>query len=219
MRTTRRALSIVLIALHLTMAAPVWFLIARIDLTGGSSGYHRAELVDQFIRHFSEWWLVGTHDSASWGWDMWDQQNQYVNIGETGGLAALVLFVTAICRQFAAIGTARKVVQGAKQEWLYWFLGAALFSHVVAFFGANYFDQSKVSWFMLLAMISAATASVSAPGPVQPASNSPESEARLAGVSFPSLGMDWSVFRFQGKDNLTFIGEKRAVRNSVDEVS
>jgi hypothetical protein len=29
----------------------------------------------------------------------------------------------------------------------------------VAFFGVNYFDQVKVAWFVLLAMISAATAS------------------------------------------------------------
>jgi len=35
-----------------------------------------------------------------------------------------------------------------------------LFSNLVAFFGVNYFDQTKVSWFVLLAMISAATAPI-----------------------------------------------------------
>ena len=90
-----------LVCLHLVMKAPVWFLIARIDLTGGSSGYHRAELVDQFINHFRDWWLVGTQDAATWGYDLWDQQNQYVSVGETGGLLALWMFIAMIARACA----------------------------------------------------------------------------------------------------------------------
>src|ERR1035438_4426749 len=81
MRVVRRGLAVTLVVLHLVMKAPVWFLIARIDLTGGSSGYHRAELVDNFIRHFTEWWLIGTDNAGNWGWDLWDQQNQYVQTG------------------------------------------------------------------------------------------------------------------------------------------
>jgi len=140
------------------MKAPVWFLIAHIDLTGGSSGYHRAELVDQFIRHFSDWCLIGTRDAATWAWDMWDQQNQYVDVGETGGLASLVFFIAMISRISARIGNARKLVEGDGREWLMWFLGASLFANLVAFFGVNYFDQSRIAWFLLLAMIAAASA-------------------------------------------------------------
>ena len=39
-----------------------------------------------------------------------------------------------------------------------WFLGASLFANLVAFFGVNYFDQSRIAWFLLLAMIAAASA-------------------------------------------------------------
>src|SRR5271157_3476753 len=46
MRKVRRILVVSLVALHMVMKAPVWFLLAHIDLTGGSSGYHRAELLD-----------------------------------------------------------------------------------------------------------------------------------------------------------------------------
>lgn len=159
MRTVRRAIVVALVALHIVMKAPVWFIIARIDLTGGSSGYHRAELVDQFIRHFSDWWLIGK-GNTDWGFDMWDTQNQYVNVGETGGLVAFILFIIMISRTYGKIGTARKLVAGRKQEWFLWFCGAALFSHLVAFFGVNYFDQSKVGWFVLLAIISAVTAPI-----------------------------------------------------------
>jgi len=157
MQAVRRGMVVVLVALHLTMSAPVWFLIARIDLTGSSSGYHRAELVDQLIQHFSDWWLIGTKDSATWGYDMWDQQNQYVNIAETWGLGALVLFIAMISRAFARLGNARKLANSKEEEWLLWYLGAALFAIVVGFFGVNEFDQAKVSWMMLIAMIIAIT--------------------------------------------------------------
>jgi hypothetical protein len=159
MRAVRWGLVITLLVLAMVMKAPVWFVIAHIDLTGGSSGYHRAELIDQFIRHFSDWWLIGTKDAGTWGWDLWDTQNQYVNVGEAGGLAAFAFFITMICRCYARIGDARKALSGRRrEEWFVWFLGAAFFAHLAAFFGVNYFDQSKVSWFLLLAVISAATA-------------------------------------------------------------
>jgi hypothetical protein len=158
MKKLRWGMVVALLGLAMVMKAPVWFLIAHIDLTGGSSGFHRAELIDQFIRHFSEWWLIGTTNAGSWGYDLWDTQNQYVNVGEAGGLAAFVLFILMICRCYQRIGNARKSVAGRnRSEWFVWLLGAALFAHLVAFFGVNYFDQSKMSWFLLLAMISSVT--------------------------------------------------------------
>jgi hypothetical protein len=159
MRTVRWGLVLMLIVLALIMKAPVWFILAHIDLTGGSSGYHRAELVDQFIHHFSDWWLIGTKDAGNWGWDMWDVQNQYVDTGETGGLAAFIAFILLISRAFSRVGVGRLAATGDKpQEWLFWFLGSALFANCLAFIGANYFDQTKISWFFLLAIICATTA-------------------------------------------------------------
>lgn len=150
-----------LLALQLVMKAPVWFLIARVDLTGGSSGYHRAELIDEFVNHFRSWWLIGVADSSDWGLDMWDVQNQYVNVGETGGLLAFIFFILLISRSFGRIGDARKVIDGDKsREWMLWLLGTALFANVVGFFGVNYFDQSKMGWFLLLALISAVTSPI-----------------------------------------------------------
>jgi hypothetical protein len=140
------------------MKAPVWFLIARIDLTGASSGYHRAMLVDTFIRHFNEWWLIGTNTNASWGYDMWDLSNQFVAEGVTGGLATFICFIALISMSFGRIGDARKAARGdRKREWFLWFLGAALVSHIVAYWGISYFDHTQMSWFALLIMINVAT--------------------------------------------------------------
>jgi hypothetical protein len=140
------------------MKAPVWAIIGRIDLTGSSSGYHRYMLVDNCIRHFSDWWLIGTKHYNEWGSDMWDLSDQYVAYAVTGGLATLVTFIAIIFYSFRALGTGRKYVAGDKRyEWLLWCLGASLFAHVMAYFGIGYFDQMQVVWFVLLAMISAAT--------------------------------------------------------------
>lgn len=160
MKAVRWGIVGALVVLQIFMKAPFWFIIAHIDLTGGSSGYHRAELVDQFIMHFRDWWLIGTKDAGTWAYDLWDQQNQYVGVGEGGGLVAFVFFIVMISRSCAKIGIARKAVEGFKREWFVWFLGAAMFANLVAFFGVNYFDQVKLVWFALLAMISASGASV-----------------------------------------------------------
>lgn len=148
-----------LAALQVAMKAPVWFLIARVDLVGGSSGYHRALLVDQFIRNFFDWWLIGTNNNGNWGFDMWDTCNQFVQEGLNGGLVAFICFITILVFSFQRLGIARKKSHAdKKQAWFFWVLGVAVFAHLVAFFGISYFDQTKMSWFALLAMISAALA-------------------------------------------------------------
>jgi len=158
MRLVRWGFALTLVALHLVMKAPVWALIAHIDLTGSSSGNHRYLLVDNCIRHFSDWWLLGYRYYETWGWDMWDLCNQFVVAALTGGLVTLVLYVAIFKRSFAAIGTARKRVNGHRgQEWLLWCLGVDLFANVVSSFGINYMLQMQMSLFPLLACISVAT--------------------------------------------------------------
>ena len=141
------------------MSAPVWWALEHIDLAGGSAGEHRAELVDNFVRHFGDWWLIGTKDNASWGFEMWDQSNQYIADGETGGLATFICLICIITLCFKRIGLSRRYVERDRnQAWYIWLLGAALFSHCVAFLGISYFDQTRISWYALLAIIIAATA-------------------------------------------------------------
>ena len=143
--------------LHLVMKAPVWALIAHIDLTGSSSGDHRYKLMDNCIRHFSDWWLLGYKYYNDWGWDMWDLCNQFVVIALTGGLLTLIFYIAIFKRSFAAIGTARKQVNGDRaREWLLWCLGVDLFANVVSHFGINYMAQLMMSVFPLLACISVA---------------------------------------------------------------
>jgi hypothetical protein len=158
MRLVRWGIVIAIIFLQLMMKAPFWFALARIDLVGGSTGWDRAMMIDNFVRHFWDWWLIGTHDNMNWGWDMWDQANQFVMEGETGGLVALTCFIAMISICFRWIGKARKAVEGDRsREWLFWLFGVALFAHVLAYFGIDYFDQSKFIWYVFLVMVSVVT--------------------------------------------------------------
>jgi hypothetical protein len=178
------------------MKAPVWSLIARIDLTGSSSGYHRYQLVDQFIRRFSEWWLLGTNGNAKWGWDMWDLANQYVAVGETSGLVPFLFFIATIVYGFKYIGRARKAARVRGDERFIWAIGAALFANVVAFFGLSYYDQTMVCWYLLLALIPAACASVGA-NPVAVATVEPE-QGILELVPASGVGMTSDHSSFAG---------------------
>jgi hypothetical protein len=158
LRQVRWGIAITLLSLHLVMKAPVWMLINHVDIIGGNSGYHRAMLIDGLMKHFNDWWLVGAKTTKYWGWDMWDQADQFVLEGESGGLATLVCFVWMIKRMFARLGTARKAAAGdLGRQWFFWLLGATLFSHVVSFFGISFSDQSVYAWFALIAIICEAT--------------------------------------------------------------
>ena len=158
MRQIRWSIVILLITLHLAMKAPVWHLISRIDLTGSSSSYHRYLLVDNFIRHFGDWWLIGVKDYNTWGFGMWDTCNAFVSAGLQGGLITFIAFIAIICCSFSLLGDARKAVNGnRKEEWFLWCLGAALFAHTVGFWGVVYDLQMQMAWFILLVIISITT--------------------------------------------------------------
>ncbi len=144
MRMIRWGLAIGILMLNFAMHAPVWYALEHVDFAGGSAGPHRAELIDDFVKHFGDWWLVGTNDVAE---------------GESGGLATFICFLAMLYLGFKWIGISRKSSVGNRQnQWYFWLLGTALFSHAFAFFGISYFDQTRDSWFALLAVISVATA-------------------------------------------------------------
>jgi len=149
-----------ILGLTLVMKAPVWFVLSHVDFAGGSTGWDRANLIDQCVRHFGSWWLVGTADNANWGFFTWDLCNQFVAEAVQGGLATLVLFLVLISRSFRRIGVARKMARNRTQEWLLWTFGCILCTHIAGFFGISYFDQIKQWWFVTLAMIPVAAMAV-----------------------------------------------------------
>jgi hypothetical protein len=72
MKVVRWLIVITLGVLAIVMNAPVWFVIAHINVVGGSGGYDRAFLIDMCMRHIRDWWLIGTNQNGNWGYDMWE---------------------------------------------------------------------------------------------------------------------------------------------------
>ncbi|HEX5422921.1 MAG TPA: hypothetical protein VFW94_05180 [Candidatus Acidoferrales bacterium] len=181
MRMVRWGIVGTLVGLQIVMKANVWWIIQHFDLIGGSSGWHRAELVDVFLKAFPKWWLIGTSNNANWGFMTWDTLNQYVQQGEQGGLLAFVLFIALICIGFSWLGKARKSAgEDRTRQWYFWALGSALFAHVITYFGVSYFDQTKFAWYALLAIIVAAT------GPLRSAKTVPQED-----TSVPAVRRSW----------------------------
>lgn len=160
MRAVRWGIVGLIIADELRFKSHFWHIITDIDLAGGSSSWHRYMLVDQCIRHFWSWALIGTKDYGSWGLDSFDLSDQYVGTADTAGLIPLILFLAILVLGFKYLGRMRHIAeikQDRKQEFFIWAIGASLFANVVAFFGISYFDQIIVAWYALLAMISTVT--------------------------------------------------------------
>jgi len=143
-----------LIALHLIMEAPVWHLMSRVDLAGGSTGYHRYLLVDATISNFSEWALIGTKGTSHWGTGLFDLTNQFVLEGVKGGALRLSLFVIMISMCFSRVGTMwRSAGQDREKLAMSWGLGVGLFIHCISFMGVSYHGQVAFGWYFSIAAI------------------------------------------------------------------
>jgi len=158
MRLIRWGIVAAIVVLQLAMKPPVWFIIAKIDIFSGNTGWHRAHLIDIAYRNFFDWWLVGTRSVDNWdvGYDHnIDITNQYVSYGIDGGLVTFSLFIAIIVRCFSGVGRIVRSLGSQPQasRLFVWSLGAALFAHVTNYFSISYFDQNIIAWYLLLAMI------------------------------------------------------------------
>lgn len=143
-----------LIALHLVMEGPVWHLISRVSAVGGSTGYFRYLLIDQAIRHFSEWAIIGTKSTAHWFFGAQDLCNYYVYQGVLGGFLTLCLFIAVLSIAFGGVGRLwRTQVRSPYGLALAWAMGVSLFVHCASFIGIAYIGTITLPWYLLLAMI------------------------------------------------------------------
>lgn len=162
MRLVRWLIVLGYIGLDLIMKAPAYYLIARMDLTGSSTSWHRAALIEAALAHLSEWWFAGTDYTRHW-MDygvLWspnhiDVTNYYIRMGVDGGLPLMLLFIIVLAKGFSFVGQTLR--QGAnlpsESRFMIWGLGAALFSHSATFVSVSYFDQSFVFIYLTLAVI------------------------------------------------------------------
>lgn len=158
LRIIRWGTVLLLLILHFVRDKPVWHLISRINVVGGSTGWHRYHLMDEAIKRFDEWCLCGVESTGHWGMGLLDVTNQYILEGVRGGILTLVLFVLILVLAFRGIGQRlRLVTQTPAHIALVWAIGVSLFVHCASFISVSYFGQIKLLWYLTLAIIGSIT--------------------------------------------------------------
>jgi hypothetical protein len=141
------------IVLNFVMKHGVWHLIARIDLVGGSTGYHRYLLIDAAINHFGEWALMGTTSTMHWGNGLFDITNQYILEGVRGGFVATLALFGSMVFAFRGIGYwLRRLPPGGTDHFLVYAVGAAIFGQMAIFLAVSYFGQTIMIWYVTIAL-------------------------------------------------------------------
>ena len=161
----------IFVFLHFTMSKPVWFIFDRISSITGGDGWHRSNLIDQFLKHASEWWIAGMpiENTGDWAatkmsWGGIDITNHYVSLGVGGGLISVVLFITFIKSGYSAIGKAmlrlrerEEMEGGLLLQSTLWGVGAMFCAHTINLTAVLYWDQSYVVFYIHMAMVSSLT--------------------------------------------------------------
>jgi hypothetical protein len=162
MRFVRWSIVASYIALDAITNAPAYYIMAYIDLTGSSSGWHRSRLIESSIEHLSEWWLIGTDytrhwmpTGVSWSPNQSDITNHFILLGTIGGLPLMFLFMATLAKAFGYIGQGLRQTSASSEEshFMLWTFGACLFAHAATCISVAYFDQSIVFLYLTLGAI------------------------------------------------------------------
>ena len=160
----RIAAVIVYLLLMVTMKQPPYYLISRIDISGGSTGFHRSFLIEQTFNHLSEWWLFGTDVTRHWMPNQGggpvpqhtDITNYYIGFGVFAGLPSMLGFIAILLIAFSWVGKILNLWGHTNPErsFMIFCFGAALFSHAATSISVAYFDQSMLFFWLTIAVIS-----------------------------------------------------------------
>lgn len=151
---------VLVLLLSLVMNDPVYFLLAKIDIAGGSMGWHRAQLIQSTLGAISEWWLYGTDYTRHWmptGIPANDRHtditNHYIAMAVYGGIWLLIAFVGLLVSVFRNVGLIiRDESVDRREKYLAWTLGSILVAHSFNFFSIVLFDQSIISFLTVVAL-------------------------------------------------------------------
>ena len=158
-RKLKWALPLGIVALSLYMDRPFYYIIDSVDFTGGSTGWHRARLIEMGIEHLDEWWLAGTDftrhwmpTGVTWNPDHTDITNYYLHLGVIGGLPLMLSLVAMIWFSFRLLSRFIRIDPEDRRQgdFALWCLGCSLAAHALSFISISYFDQMYVIFYLLV---------------------------------------------------------------------
>ena len=160
-----------MVFLHFAMEKGVFHLMARVNLISGSTGWYRFYVIDQTLRHFREWALLGVKSTLHWS--IHDLTNQYVLIAVRGGLVTLTLFLVLLFMCFISIGKVLKPDAKGLRDIMAWSVGAGLFAHCTSYMAVSYFGQQILMMELLLVALCSHFAEITAKVPANGARTAP----------------------------------------------
>lgn len=162
MRLIRWCIPLGYIALELVMERPAYFIIGELSM-GGSTGWHRSQLIHSSIQYFGDWWAVGTDYTRSWmptgvtfSDNHTDITNYFLAYGVMGGILAVILMIAMCWVAFKWVGNIIDNLpeDGDGDRFMLWCMGSSLFSHVATSISVAYYDQSVFFFWFSIATIS-----------------------------------------------------------------
>jgi hypothetical protein len=152
-RLIRWGVFLFLVALQLVMARGAAHVLSRINIIGGSTGYYRFKLIDQFISHWKEWfWSGSSKGTSTWEVQMYDIVNYYVNLGFSGGIWLILLITWVFVRAYKNVGESMRNAPDTESKLIAWATGVAVAVHMIAFMVVSYYGQIDMMWYFSLAM-------------------------------------------------------------------
>ncbi len=144
--------------LLIAMERPPWYVLSMIDIVGGSTGWHRAKLIDAAVNDLSAWILWGTDYTRDWmpyGLptvpNHVDLTNYYIHIGVIAGLPAALLILCAFVGTFCS-SIKYALLEGDK--WLaksHWHIAACIASITITGFTISFYDQGYIFPYITIA--------------------------------------------------------------------
>lgn len=181
--------------LQMVMEKPFWFIIGRLSI-GGSTGWHRSQLIDSAIRYRSEWWLYGTDHTRHWmptgvtyDPNATDITNYYIAYGVMGGIVAMLLLIAMAWVAFKWVGKSIDEIpedDESGDRFMIWCMGSSLFAHVASSISVAYYDQSVFFFWFSIATISSIYMTRHERVPV------PQEEDEAPPTRDPASKMQWS---------------------------
>ncbi len=140
-----------IIALHVYMKAPVWHLISRINVVGGSTGDHRYRLINGFFTNVTDWFFMGVKSTDPWGRGLGDVTNEFILQAVRGGFVTLVLFIGLIgYLMYLLQKRTREAKNDFGERFVTWNIWVALFMQCSIFFSLSAFGQASVLFYLSL---------------------------------------------------------------------
>jgi len=148
--------------IHLARESPLWhFLYIRLPVKGGSTGWHRYQLVEAAVKDFWEWCWLGYGDVGPiWHVKYWaythakftDITNHFLLEGVRGGFLTMFLFILLCYKTTKSLGSLSIIEHDRGSQWLWWGFTVMMIAHCITFLSVAYFGQITMLLYLTIAL-------------------------------------------------------------------